>query len=361
VKILLIPFNIASKGSITIDALNKIEGVEAKGLFLGSDVRQTIGQNVTRLPLAPFAKNPVRWASHQFKKAYYFRKMIQWADVIHWIWDSAYGMQLDLRYVAYLNKPGVIEWSGSDIRNRAMAEKLNPYMKAIYDNGYEYAHIETTERSNRIQERFARLGFFPLTTPEMDLYVRKDLFPKTYTTLHRLDVNDFNPVEPLNERPLVVHAPTRRIAKGTEYILKAVEELKPELDFEFRLLEHMPRNEAMRQVQQCDIFIDQLMLGSHGLSSCEAMAFGKPVLCYIMPAVYQNGLPAECPIVNVTIETIKDKLRQLIVDSSLRRDLGRKGREYVLQYHDADKIACRFVEIYKEVQNSKKKTKKLLS
>jgi glycosyltransferase involved in cell wall biosynthesis len=354
-KILFIPFNIASKASITIDALNKIEGIEARGLFLGSDVRQTVGNNVTRLELVSFAKNPAKWVSLQVKKAYYFRKMIRWADVIHWIWDSAYSMQLDLVYVSYLNKPGIIEWSGSDIRNRQAAVKLNPYMKMIYDNGYEYAHIETLERSNRIQERFAKLNFFPITTPEMDLYIRKDLFQKTYITLHRLNVKDFVPIESSNSRPLLVHAPTRRIAKGTDYILKAVEELKLELDFDFKLLEHMPRNEAMRQVQQCDIFIDQLMLGSHGLSSCEAMSFGKPVLCYIMPAVYKNGLSADCPIVNVTIETIKEELRKLIINPSLRRELGQKGREYALKYHDADVIAHRFVEIYKEVQKIKQK------
>ncbi len=130
----------------------------------------------------------------------------------------------------------------------------------------------------------------------MDLYVKKNLFPKTFITLHRLNVKDFIPIETENPIPLVVHAPSRRIAKGSDYILKAVEELKQELDFDFKLLEHMPRQEAMKQVQQCDIFIDQLMLGSHGLSSCEAMSFGKPVMCYIMPAVYENGLPADCPI-----------------------------------------------------------------
>jgi len=352
-KILFIPFNIASKASITIDALNKIEGIEARGLFLGSDIKQTVGENIIRLELAPFMKNPFKWFSHQLKKAYYFKKMIKWADVIHWIWDSAYELQLDLKYVAYLNKPGIIEWSGSDIRNREKAVELNPYMELIYDNGYEYANIETLERSNRIQEKFAKIKFFPITTPEMDLYVKKDLFQKTYISLHRLNVKDFIPIEVTNSRPLVVHAPTRRFAKGTDYIIKAVEELKQELDFDFKLLENMPRNEAMQQVQQCDIFIDQLMLGSHGLSSCEAMSFGKPVLCYIMPAVYKNGLPADCPIVNVTIENIKEELGKLIINPFKRKELGQKGRNYALKYHDADLIAQMFVEIYKEVQRSK--------
>ena len=32
-KILFLPFDIASKGAITIDALNRIPGIEAKGFF----------------------------------------------------------------------------------------------------------------------------------------------------------------------------------------------------------------------------------------------------------------------------------------------------------------------------------------
>jgi glycosyltransferase involved in cell wall biosynthesis len=353
-KVLLLPFNIASKASITIDALNKIEGVEARGLFLGADVKQTIGKNVIRLNPCTFFPNPFKWVVFQIKKAYYFKKLIRWADVIHWIWDSAYSSQIDLKYAAFLKKPGLIEWSGSDIRNRDVAEKLNPYIGTAYDEGYEYAHIETKERSDRIQERFARLGFIPLTTPEMNLYVRKDLFPKTYISFHRLNVKDLVSGEAANKKPLIVHAPTRRIAKGTQHIIKVISELKNELDFDFVLLENMPREEALRQVRLCDIFIDQLILGSHGLSSCEAMSMGKPVLCYIMPAVYQNGLPLSCPIVNVTIETLKSELKKLIDNSDLRKELGQKGREYVALYHDADVIAHRFVEIYEEIQNNKK-------
>ncbi len=72
-----------------------------------------------------------------------------------------------------------------------------------------------------------------------------------------------------------------------------------------------------------------------------------------MPAVYENGLPADCPIVNTTIETIKEELRKLIVNPSLCKELGKRGREYALKYHDADVIARRFVEIYREVQKDK--------
>lgn len=358
-KILFLPYNISSKASISIDALNDIPGVQAKGLFLGGSKFQRVGSNVTQLNPISFNLSRIQWFKYQINKILYFEKMIRWADVIHWIWDSAFAGQLDLRYAAMLGKPGVIEWSGSDIRYPERAEELNPFMRGIYSRGYEYAHIESRAASNKVQLRFARMGYFPLTTPEMNLYIRKDLFPRSYITLHRLNLADFpRQTATTNTRPLVVHAPTQRIAKGSSYIVEAVEELKKELDFDFVLLENMPREKALQQVKQCDIFIDQLILGSYGLASCEAMAFGKPVLCYIMPAVYDNGLPADCPVVNTTTETIKEQLRELLLSESRRKELGALGRAFAENRLDADKAAIRYTEMYREVIAFKKsKTK----
>lgn len=358
-RVLVLPFDIASKGAATVDALNKLKGIEAKGLFVNPNNKVTKSKNAVYFKVCYFKKSPFLWIYIYFKKVATFIRLIFWADVIHWIWDSAFAGQLDLRYAALLGKPGVIEWSGSDIRYPEKAEEINPFMRGIYSRGYEYAHIESRAASDKVQQRFARMGYFPLTTPEMNLYVRKDLFPKTYITLHRLNLADFpRQTATTNTRPVVVHAPTQRIAKGSSYILEAVEELKKELDFDFVLLENMPREQALQQVKQCDIFIDQLILGSYGLASCEAMAFGKPVLCYIMPAVYNNGLPSDCPVVNTTPETIKERLRELLLSESRRKELGALGRAFAENRLDADKAATRYAEMYREVIAFKKsKTK----
>lgn len=354
-KVLLLPYNIASKAAITVDALNRIGGVEARGLFLGGSKYQTAkGSHLTLLQPVSLMPDPVQWLKYHTSRIYQFERLIRWADVIHWIWDSAFAGQMDLRYASLLGKPGIIEWSGSDIRYPEKAEELNPFMKGIYSKGYEYAHIESKAASDKVQERFARMGYYPLTTPEMNLYLRKDLFLKTYTTLHRLSLADFTVVKSNNPRPVVVHAPTQRIAKGSGYIITAVEELKQELDFEFVLLENMPREKALQQVQRCDIFIDQLILGSYGLASCEAMAFGKPVLCYIMPAVYENGLPADCPVVNTTPFTIKERLRELLLNETRRKELGDLGRVYAENQLDAGKAVTRFTTMYLEVIANKK-------
>lgn len=358
-RVLVLPFDIASKGAATVDAFNRIKGVEAKGLFVNPNNKVTKSRNAIYFEVIAFKKNPFLWVNIYVKKLIAFIRLIFWADVIHWIWDSAFAGQLDLRYAALLGKPGVIEWSGSDIRYPEKAEEINPFMRGIYSRGYEYAHIESRAASDKVQQRFARMGYFPLTTPEMNLYVRKDLFPKTYITLHRLNLADFpRQTTQTNTRPVVVHAPTQRIAKGSSYIVEAVEELKKELDFDFVLLENMPRDKALQQVKQCDIFIDQLILGSYGLASCEAMAFGKPVLCYIMPAVYNNGLPADCPVVNTTPDTIKERLRELLLSESRRKELGALGRSFAENRLDADKAAILYAAMYREVIAFKKSKKK---
>ncbi|MBK6382068.1 MAG: glycosyltransferase [Chitinophagaceae bacterium] len=348
-KVLLLPFNIASKGALTIDALNRINGVEAKGVFVNKNMKVASSEFARHFKGYSFRRNPIGWASTYIHKSLHIYKMIKWADVLHWIWDSGFSSQWDLKLARSLNKPGIIEWSGSDIRYPERALEINPYAHLSYNDNYEFKHIETVANSFRRQMKFSKLGFSPLVTPEMELYVRKELFPFSYRTLHRLNVHDFKVEIPKNTRPLVVHSPTCRVGKGTKYILEAIESLKKEYDFEFRLIENMSRKEAFEIVQHCDIFIDQLLTGTYGMASCEALSMGKPVLCYIMQAVYDNGLPLECPIVNTNPDNIKENLAMLLRDRSYREMLGQKGRVYAEQYLDVDIQAKDLVNIYKEV------------
>jgi hypothetical protein len=179
-KILLLPFDIASKGPITLDALNKIDGIEARGIFInGNDSRTARSRHAHHLRWYSYRKNPVKWLITYFGKSHKIRSLIKWADVLHWIWDSGFAGSWDLKLASQLKKPGIIEWSGSDIRYPERNYEINPYARLLYTSDYEFGNIETKEKSFKRQEKFSKLGFTPLVTPEMDLYIRKDLFPET--------------------------------------------------------------------------------------------------------------------------------------------------------------------------------------
>lgn len=142
-----------------------------------------------------------------------------------------------------------------------------------------------------------------------------------------------------NELVKIVHTPNHRGFKGTEFIVKAIKELKEEgLKVDLILIEKMQNSEVKRILQEeADILVEQLIFSGYALSGIEGMAVGIPVMSNldqpdIMQVFRRYSYLNECPILSTTPETLKDNLRLLITNPSLRETLGKAGREYVLKY-----------------------------
>jgi glycosyltransferase involved in cell wall biosynthesis len=349
-RVLHLPSNIASLPSHTVRGLRKI-GVDARGLIIGNAIIQSADElkviNVTGRIWSP------RWFWTNLIASYYVLKCVLWADVIHWYFDGkAIPFGLDLKLIKFLNKPAVVEWLGSDIRIPEIEFADNPYYRRVFHNGYEYE--ESYNRSRQTQQRFADAGFIPLATTGMTQYIQKEIIPNYYFIRQRIILSDFTPFypDPNKLKPLIVHAPSAQIVKGTEAVLNAIDELKKKYDFEFILLQGIHRKKALQIMQKADIFLDQFIGGHHGMAALEAMAYGKPVLCYIKPSLI-GETPPDIPIVNANPDNLIEILEPLLQDGKLRHEIGRRSREYVEKYHDAFKLAHQLVEIYNEVIKNK--------
>lgn len=351
------PINVASISSITVEALNRVEGVEAKGFFINKHKYHYPSINSYYFDGVSRKRRPYKWLSREVKRYFLFQKLYNWADIIHWVYDDVGLKEREKSIIRKLKKPSVVEWVGSDIRNPKRLFEINAYYKKAFQNGYEYAHYESEERSYANQKKFVYYGAIPLVNPEMDIYINKEFFPKRYYISHKLFLNEFNPVyaSAENKKPLILHSPTAQFAKGSNFILPIIEELKKDYDFDFQLLHNMPREKVLELMQQCDIFIDQLIIGMHGLASSEAMAFGKPVICFLMPEVFSNGFPQNCPIINTTVDTLKTNLIKLITDSSFRSKIGHASRKYAEENFDALINARKLVDVYAEIIEQHKK------
>lgn len=346
-KILLLPQNIASDLSHKVRIL-KSAGVEARGLAIGNSPIQTatdvkIFSNINRQTF----KGKI--GSFLFYRQMY--AWIKWADVLHWYWSFG-NLKIDKKIVQWFDKPGVIQWGGSDIRIPDLDFADNLHYKKAFSEGYEFADQESRENSLKNQKDFADVGFYPLEFIGMERYINRDLFPKRFRIWQSIVLADYEASYPAIEKPkpLVLHSPSAPNVKGTKYVISAIEKLKTRHDFDFKLIEKMPRAEALKIMSQCDVYVDQLILGSHGAAAVEAMAFGKPVVCYINPIIGKN-YPKDLPIVNASADNFSEKVEILIKDAALRNELGRQSRKYVEKYHDDRKIARELIEIYKEVIN----------
>jgi hypothetical protein len=149
-------------------------------------------------------------------------------------------------------------------------------------------------------------------------------------------------------RPLrIVHAPNHRVFKGTKYLEAAVAELRAEGEaVELVMVEGVPNDEALRIYRAADVVFDQCLAGFHGYFALEAMALGKPVLCFIREPSYLLE-PERCPIVNVHVRTLKEDIRRLIHARAELPGLGRRGRAYIEEHFSVPAFSRRLERAYR--------------
>jgi hypothetical protein len=165
-----------------------------------------------------------------------------------------------------------------------------------------------------------------------------------------IDLAAITPAPPgERKRPIVVHAPSSRLRKGTEHVVAACEGL----DVELRIVEGVRHDEAIAHYREADIVVDQLNAGWYGLLAIECLALGKPVLTFLRVEAVQRTEEAydtQVPLVGVTAETLRDRLAELVAAGPPEwRRIGQLSRAYVERVHDVERIADALVELYESL------------
>lgn len=163
---------------------------------------------------------------------------------------------------------------------------------------------------------------------------------------------DWRPSPPLGSPPVILHAPTHRGVKGTDFILAAVDRLRAEgAAFEFVLVEGLQYAEARALYERADLLVDQVLLGWYGALAVELMALGKPVACYLRDedlALLPEAMRAELPVLHVTPTTVYEFLRRFLdLPITDRVALGARSRRYAEAWHDPVRIATRLSKDYR--------------
>jgi glycosyltransferase involved in cell wall biosynthesis len=348
-KVLIIN-NVASMQAITANALNKIDQVEATNIAFGS--HKYISSFPCSIELKSINKKDNIFLYLYYKIVSIFKvyQYIKKSSIVHYVWTPILPFSLDLYFCKFLNKKIFVEFVGSEIRKPHFLSSINKYYKKVFNAEYEYYELEKNNEIEKVQKIYSQFNATPTVCPEISLFINKNLFSKSYSYMQRINSGDFLPNYPSKNKtkPLIIHSPSAKIAKGSNYIIPIIEELKSEYDFDFKLLHNISRMEVLEIMKDADIFLDQIILGSYGLASCEAMAFGKPVMCYIMPEVFEAGLSINCPIINSNPDNLKENLIKLITNPELRHQIGIESRKFIEKYHNADTIAKELVELYKK-------------
>jgi hypothetical protein len=137
----------------------------------------------------------------------------------------------------------------------------------------------------------------------------------------------------------IAHGPSSRDLKGTIHVEEAIKTLKRRgYPVELVLIEGQNYENALKLCASADIAIDQLLIGSYGQFSVEAMALGLPVICYIRDDLKQK-YPLELPIISANPDTIIDVLADLIDNQESWASISALGVKFVNNFHQSHKVA----------------------
>ncbi len=269
--------------------------------------------------------------------AAFLPKLLRDYDVVHYHSETLLPDMLDVQMLRKLSKGTkiIFHFSGGDIRS----EKNSPKSWRQDPKAYR-------EKKKLIAN--ARKYGDALCVFGPDLL---DEVPEAHVIPIALDASEWQyPKEyrkPERDEIVILHAPTRRAAWGTDEVETAVRKLQKEgHPVVLRVVENVPRSEVKSHYLDVDIAVDNVGIGWYGVFAGELMLLGKPVLSNLREDL-RHHVPG-CPIVGINSETLVDELRVLLEDGKQRRDLGRKGKQFATRFHDSIKVARKINKIYEE-------------
>ena len=185
----------------------------------------------------------------------------------------------------------------------------------------------------------------------------------TLTLAHfSIDTDELRPVDGTDpyvpgKRPLrLLHAPNHRHLKGTDAILEAVQTLKEEgHQIDLAIVEKQPNEEVLKEIARADVVLDQIVMGWYAMFALEAMALGKPIVCYIRPDLsdfYQKaGLidEDELPFLSADVLRVKTLIEEIAEGQYDLEKIGKRGRAFVEKHHSLQAVGATFDRINRDL------------
>lgn len=276
-------------------------------------------------------------------------------DVIHSFYDRAillrperYGIQLtELAAMKAAGKRFYTYAYGADVRSREKTLALGrPNLCEECPEPGKYC-ICTAEEHAASMVRLDGHTTARLAMGDMTAYVPgcRDIH---YWPLD-LDRLQAAPMPPRAGRPLrVAHAPNHPHFKGTRFLLEAIERLQQEGHaIELVRVQGVPNEQVLELFASSDLVADQFVAGFHGYTALEAMATGRPVMCFLRgPDMMVDA--ESCPIINTRPDEIYDVLRRCATGSIDLDGIGERSRRYVERYYSLEAVAARLGRLYFE-------------
>ncbi len=148
----------------------------------------------------------------------------------------------------------------------------------------------------------------------------------------------------------ILHAPSRPLAKGSLFFRKIIEELRNEgYSIQYIELVGVSNKVVLEELQRCDFVIDELYSDiPMAIFSSEAAMYGKPAVVggyYADQYKLDNSEQEIPPSLYVLPNNIKEAIRSLIDDESLRLQLGKRAQKFIQEHWNAEQVVKNYLSL----------------
>lgn len=251
---------------------------------------------------------------------------------IHYAFLGIYGILLNKNYVLHCH--------GTDIRSNL----YNKYRLITY-----------------YSLRYAKVIFY--TTPDLEEHIPKEFKSKAFFLPNPILIDNFKPSsDKKSTKKKVFFISKIDKTKGADKFQKLIDyfenddkvseiamfnygNIGSDISFKGKRIKYLGKikYEDMPQIiNQYDIIIGQLSLGSVGMSELEALSCGKCVASYFK---YKEHYSSPIPMINSnSIDQLIEEIDKYLTDDELRNKIGIEARQWVIENHSVETIVNKFID-----------------
>lgn len=288
-------------------------------------------------------KNPERQKQINGLHRYYYDRIYELAiseyEVFIFMWQSFKPGGGDLQELKNKGKKIIIDCVGTDVRFPDAAKQWGDYYNLPPRPFFKAPDRNEVVHYLRNAEKYADL-ILGAGDDSMALALRPFMKVPRFMDYENIKYNTEQ-----RPRPLVVHAPSDKGHKGSKYIIEAVEKLKNEgEEFDFELIENLSHGKALDKYREADLVIEGLTGIGGGKLHMEGLASGTIVMAFFPPDIpYTCMSPVEeIPVINTNYTNIYEKLKMVINNYEMRKEVAGRTRAYVEKYFDPQK-SCKMI------------------
>ncbi len=332
-RLLIAPANSAGQGSSWASAVRALDGQDARNLTVTRRGGLAFPSD-SAVPAAVFAHSR-RWASRHARAVR--------DHVTHVLVESERAVlgvteRHDVRREAdWFSRAGIARGyvsHGSDLRHPDLHAQLSPW-SPFRDRDWELRdRLVSLAEHNAAFLREQAPGTVFVVTPDLltDLpeatWLPNVVRPEQWATERGVLVE---------ERPLVVHAPTNAHLKGSDLIAGPLDRLADAGVIRYRRAEAIPPHDMPALYAEADVVLDQFRIGIYSTTALEAMAAGRLVLGFLLPevrALAERESGMSVPIVQASVDTLEGVLVDIAENPDSYRETAARGPEFIRALHD---------------------------